>query len=67
MKHADVIPGREAVVNSAGDLGMDGDLRDIIGERVRIIKLTSGGSVLVSWKSRLYVVPPRNLTAEETA
>lgn len=61
MTHAEVTPGREAIVNGAGDLGMDGDLRDIIGERVTIVKLTNGGMALVSWQSRLYIVPPRNL------
>lgn len=66
MKHDEVIAGREMIVSGDGNLGMDGDLLEIVGERVRVVKLTSGGMALVSWKSRLYVVPPRNLSAEET-
>ena len=57
--------GKTAIVNGFRDLGIDPDMRKIIGEEVIIIKHCKSGLVQIKRGKSLYSVPPINLDLKE--
>jgi hypothetical protein len=53
--------GKEVVVNGACDLGINPDLRQIVGQTCTLVKVCRNGLLLVQHGKRQYSVPQRNV------
>lgn len=53
--------GKTVTVNPDGDIGIDPDIRRIIGKESRVIKRCKSGLVQIECEGKLYSIPLRNL------
>lgn len=63
MKQADIAGsiGKDVVVNCRRDIGIDPDIRRIIGKDATLIKQCKSGLLQVQCEGKLYSVPPINV------
>lgn len=63
MKQAEIESsiGMDVIINGFRDLGMDVDMRRIIGQECTLIKRCKSGLLQVEREGKLYSVPPINV------